>query len=279
MVPVYRLSELIRYSTVNFQAASAAHTNALSSTVRDQLAAIYQSSSATVLLLQTIYGRRALMVDQVLGEQELVIRALGAAITPPPYVYGCCILGGQRSALAIDIEVLMQLTTEVEFLAESSPLAYSYSSKQRTLSHEPSSSPRRLIGQGDESKQSQAKRVLIVDDSLTIRRHLTLMFERAGYVVLQAEDGLEALSHLQENTDIDGVVCDIEMPNLNGFELLSHVQRDPVLASIPVVVLTSRSSAKHRQIAQELGAAAYFTKPCDHNQLITTIDRLVAQSV
>ncbi|HEY9878754.1 MAG TPA: hybrid sensor histidine kinase/response regulator [Leptolyngbyaceae cyanobacterium] len=277
IVPVYLLSELVRYSPISFQVASAARTTH-HLTARDQLSTIHQRPSASILLLQTIYGRRALMVDQVLGEQELVIRALGTAITPPPYIYGCCVLGSHRSALAIDIEVLMQLTTEVELLSESYSLLRPSQPQQLTFSNERSTPFRQLTGQDKETKRSHTKYVLVVDDSLTIRRHLMTLFERAGYSVLQAGDGLEALAQLETDTNINGVICDIEMPNLNGFEFLSHVKRNPTLADIPVVVLTSRSSAKHRQIAQELGAAAYFTKPCDHNQLLTTIDHLIKQS-
>jgi chemotaxis family two-component system sensor histidine kinase/response regulator PixL len=227
-----------------------------------------------------MYGHRALMVDQVLGDYELVIRSLGSAIAPPPYVYGCCILGSNRSALAIDIEVLMQLTTEVEFLPQQSPSSGSVSISQFSPSLPAQIKPTpQLTDQASPFKRLQPRVVLVVDDSFTLRRHLTLVFEQAGYQVLQAGDGLEALSQLRQHHSINVVICDIEMPNLNGFEFLGQVQRDSSLTKTPIVVLTSRSSSKHRQIALELGATAYFTKPYDHAELITAIDRLIAQPV
>ncbi|MBD2022630.1 hybrid sensor histidine kinase/response regulator [Leptolyngbya sp. FACHB-36] len=282
MVPVYVLSELVNYSDLSSRLGSAATSKIQSTSLRSKQIVLDQAEAAPVLLLQTIYGRRALMVDDVLGEQELVTRSLGAAIAPPPYVYGCCILGSSRSALAIDVEVLMQLTTEVEFLTEHpSPSEASPAAQLDQLLPAPmrSTAARQLAGQGSPFKRAQSKAVLVVDDSFTIRRHLALVFERVGYEVFQAGDGLEALTQLRQHTAINLVVCDIEMPNLNGFEFLGQVQRDPVLAKTPVVMLTSRSSAKHRQIALELGAAAYFTKPYDHNDLVAAVDRLLEQPV
>lgn len=278
MVPAYLLSELVNYSPISLRLATATHSKAQSILFNSRQAKPDHSRSATVLLLQTIYGRRALVVDRVLGEQELVIRPLETAIAPPPYVYGCCILGSSRSALAIDVEVLMQLTTEVEFLTEPCLLTETRpKSEQAIASEETPIAARQLVGQNRLFKPSRSQPILVVDDSLTLRRHLTLVFEQIGYRVLQAGDGLEALTQLRQNANINLVICDIEMPNLNGFEFLSQVQRDPVLAKTPVIMLTSRSSAKHRQIALELGAAAYFTKPYDQDQLIATVERLLEQ--
>jgi chemotaxis protein histidine kinase CheA/CheY-like chemotaxis protein len=272
MTPVYSLSELVSYSDISDRLSSEANSKAQSTD---------QSQAAPVLLLQTIYGRRALMVDQVLGEQELVIRSLRTAIAPPPYAYGCCILGSSQAALAIDIEVLMQLTTEVEFLEQSPPLESAPTAQfdQLLPAEVNSNTSRQLTGHTSPFKRSHSRVVLVVDDSFTLRRHLTLVFEQSGYEVLQAGDGLEALTQLRQHTNINLVVCDIEMPNLNGFEFLGQVQRDSTLAKTPIVVLTSRSSAKHRQVALELGAVGYFTKPFDHNELIATVDQLLEQPV
>lgn len=272
IVPAYLLSELVNYSAISLRLATATHSKVQPTVFGSRKATIAQSP--TVLLLQTMYGRRALVVDQVLGEQELVLRPLETTIAPPPYIYGCCILGSSRSALAIDVEVLMQLTTEVEALTEPCILAETPPRfEQSNISGTAPVSGQ--VGQTSRFKPSRTKPILVVDDSLTLRRHLTLVFEQVGYQVLQAEDGEKALAQLRQNANISLVICDIEMPNLNGFEFLSQVQRDPVLAKTPVVMLTSRSSAKHRQIALELGAAAYFTKPYDQDQLIATVEHLL----
>lgn len=176
----------------------------------------------------------------------------------------------------------MQLTTAVEFLSVQSSPSGAPPTSQRSQILPAQINPmstHQLTGQANPFQRNRSRVVLVVDDSFTLRRHLTLVFEQAGYHVLQAEDGLEALTQLRQHSNINIVICDIEMPNLNGFEFLGQVQRDPDLAKTPVVILTSRSSGKHRQIAIELGAVAYFTKPYDHNELIATVDRLLEQPV
>jgi CheY-like chemotaxis protein len=89
--------------------------------------------------------------------------------------------------------------------------------------------------------------------------------------VIQAKDGYEAIEQLRNQTGIELVLCDIEMPRMNGFEFLKYRQQDPALAEIPVVILTSRSGEKHRLIASELGANDYITKPFLEHKLLATL--------
>lgn len=290
LVPLYSLSKLVQYTETGVQLHSQNFT--ASSLTSSQQAISDRSQTSSVLLLQTIYGYRGLMVDKILGEQELVVRALGTAITPPPYVYGCCVLGDSRSALAIDVEVLMQLTTEVESLPEyalppglSSPFSRfalslpSLSPPSLSLPSTSAFKPERMGEPGRSLKPDRSKTILVVDDSLTLRHNLTRLLRESGYSVLQAGDGLEALAQLRQRSNIDLILCDIEMPRLNGFEFLSQSAQNPVLTKTPIVVLTSRSSAKHRQIALALGAVTYLTKPYDPNELLATIGRLLQPSV
>jgi CheY-like chemotaxis protein len=113
--------------------------------------------------------------------------------------------------------------------------------------------------------------ILLVDDSITLRQTLALTLQKADYQVLQAKDGYEAIEQLRHHTDIQLIICDIEMPRMNGFEFLKYRQQDPDLVKVPVVILTSRSGEKHRLIALELGATAYITKPFLEHQLLTTV--------
>lgn len=278
VVPIYCLSELAHYSALSSQFRSAAHA-ATSSTKHTanshQSSAHSEAAPAPVLLLQTIYGRRGLKIDRILGEHELVIRPLSNSIASPPYIYGCCILGNSQSALVIDIEILMQLTTEVESspepalspeLPRRSPLALP--ALEAYLQAE-----RRTPTQFLPAHRPGSASILVIDDSLTLRQSVMQLLERAGHRVIQAEDGLEALVQLQRYADIRLIVCDLEMPRLNGFEFLSQFRQHAQGANIPVVVLTSRTSSKHRQIAAELGASAYLTKPFNAHQLLTTVDR------
>ena len=119
------------------------------------------------------------------------------------------------------------------------------------------------------------KTILIVDDSLTARQSLYLTLEKFGYQVIQAGDGREAIEQLARFHEIQAVLCDVEMPNMNGFEFLAACRKDHRYLNIPIVMLTSRSGAKHRGVAQMLGASGYLTKPYLEQKLIKTIQGLL----
>jgi chemotaxis family two-component system sensor histidine kinase/response regulator PixL len=99
--------------------------------------------------------------------------------------------------------------------------------------------------------------------------------EKVGYRVLQARDGREALKQLEENSNVQLVICDVEMPNMNGFEFLAQRRRNSTIADIPVAMLTSRSNDKHRKLAMQLGAQAYFTKPYIEQEFLGDIKKLM----
>ncbi len=121
--------------------------------------------------------------------------------------------------------------------------------------------------------------VLVVDDSAMMRRTLAITLRKVGYRVIQARDGLEAIELLQQNSQVELIVSDLEMPNLNGFEFLNQLRQNPDLAGIPVVMLTSRSNDKHRQLATHLGAAAYMTKPYIEQEFLAVLKEITAQNM
>ena len=123
----------------------------------------------------------------------------------------------------------------------------------------------------------KTKTILIIDDSSALRRTLALSLEQRGYRVLQGRDGSEGLEQLRNNLQTDLVICDIEMPNVNGFEFLTARRQEPQLANIPVVMLTSRSTNKHRTLASSLGAVGFFTKPYVEQQFIPEIEKYINQ--
>jgi two-component system, chemotaxis family, sensor histidine kinase and response regulator PixL len=101
---------------------------------------------------------------------------------------------------------------------------------------------------------------------------------KSGYEVIQAQDGKDALKQLQQSTvKIQAIFCDVEMPRMNGFEFLTQYRREMGESALPVIMLTSRSSAKHRKIAEALGAIAYLTKPYQEPVLIGTLKEAIAQ--
>ncbi|MGV0029196.1 response regulator [Phormidesmis priestleyi] len=122
---------------------------------------------------------------------------------------------------------------------------------------------------------NQPATILVVDDSINVRRFLALTLERAGYRVEQAKDGQDALDRLETGSSVQAVVCDIEMPRLDGYGLLAKLRANPDLNRLPVTMLSSRSSEKHRQLAISLGASAYFSKPCNEQVLLRTLEHLV----
>ncbi|MEH2054251.1 hybrid sensor histidine kinase/response regulator [Nostoc sp.] len=285
MVSLRQLSKLINYND-----------SFLNSTTPYNTSNTQDSSVAKnpVLLLRRNQGKVALEVDQIIGEQELVIRPLGNAIAPPKYIYGCSSLANGNLILIIDASLLVkssdiqQTTLNIRAL----PVASASSSNQKVLpisGHTFSSTPLLAASTStttietietqptysQEPDRKSPKVVLVVDDAISLRQTLSLTLQKSGYQVIQAQNGVEALEKLQLHPEIQIVVSDLEMPRMNGFELLSNFRQYTNLAKIPVVILTSRSAEKHRQLAQELGAKAYLTKPFLEHEFISKIKELI----
>ncbi len=192
-----------------------------------------------------------LEIDRLVTEQELVIKPFGAAIAAPSYVYGCTILGDGSLIPVLDsLAILTKVMTGNDSVHVPKP----------------------------QISSTQSATLLIVDDSIALRQTLALTLQKAGFRVLQARDGQEAIAQLEKNTTIKLVVCDVEMPNMNGFEFLTHRRQDPSLSRTPVVMLTSRSSDKHRRLAMHLGANGYFTKPYLEQEFISALKDTLARS-
>ncbi|TVQ22777.1 MAG: hybrid sensor histidine kinase/response regulator [Leptolyngbya sp. DLM2.Bin15] len=269
LVPVRHLSNLIAYSANSQQILDHRykHTQSLSPTPSNRLA---QSSPSLhpILVLKVRGDLWALQVDRVLGEQELVIRPL-SGIAPPPYIYGGAILSNNDLSFVIDLDVLLKNQPSQTLPALSSDRS------PKQLPPSTSTSSHSLIRP---SHPRSVQVLLVVDDSITLRQSLTSMLEKQGYRVLQAQDGQDAIDRLQGNPDVSLVLCDIEMPRMNGFEVLSFAGQHPHLSKVPIVMLTSRSSDKHRHLALGLGASAYVTKPYSEVQLIKTIEDTLGQT-
>jgi len=211
----------------------------------------------------------ALEIDRLVTEQELVIKPFGSAIAPPSFTYGCTILGDGSLIPVIDGTVLLdQLlghdTAATRINTGSRPITLSLN-ENASMSHTKAG-----------LTTPHAPTVLVVDDAAALRRTLALTLERAGCRVLQARDGREAIEQLRQGSStVNLVVCDIEMPNMNGFEFLGQRRQDPQMSNIPVVMLTSRSNDKHRWLAMRLGATAYFTKPYLEQEFLAAIKHII----
>jgi chemosensory pili system protein ChpA (sensor histidine kinase/response regulator) len=193
-------------------------------------------------------------VDEVLNEREVVIKRL------PPYLRRRGVRG-----------VILNPTGELLLLLDLPELAHRAFSGERLD---------RVAASSDEpapaAPLTTGPYVLVVDDSLFIRRTLELQLTRAGYQVRAARDGLEAL-HIISQDQPQLVLLDIEMPQLDGYGLLSILRGQLRFKDIPVAMLTSRAADKHRQHAMDLGANAYLVKPCPHDVLLQTVADLTRQ--
>ena len=127
----------------------------------------------------------------------------------------------------------------------------------------------------EDEKQWTTKTILVVDDSINVRRYLSLTLEKAGYLVEQAKDGREAIDKLLGGLTVQGVICDIEMPRLDGYGVLEEIKERPEFDYLPIAMLTSRSNEKHRKLAMNLGASAYFSKPYNEQELLDKLDQLL----
>jgi len=285
VIPISNMDELMAgklpiydqgWQKENFKSTQQSETFKLSST---PLLLIRQISQVDAWQGSEIVG---LEVDQIMGEQELVIRSLGKIIAPPNYVYGGSTLADGRLTLVIDPTALInQLFNQIAGKQRIPDMKWQMGEAQiepeifRLNPHSQPSLPR--LPAARLSLPSAPKKILVVDDSISVRQTLAMNLQRAGYQVIQAQNGREALHQMEQNENIILVFCDIEMPSMNGFEFLSHCRQDAVLAKIPVVMLTSRTSEKHRLLAKELGAVGYFTKPYREQEILTLIDDLIKQ--
>ena len=199
-----------------------------------------------VLLLRSGAEAAAVQVDEMIGNQEVVVKNLGPQLARVPGVAGVTVLGSGEIVLIMNPVALLQRPRPQQ--------------KQVTT---PIAAP-----------AVARTKVMVVDDSLTVRKITGRLLEREGYQVLAAKDGVEALEQLSETVP-DVMLVDIEMPRMDGFDLTRNVRADPRLRSVPIIMITSRTAEKHRAYAQEVGANVFLGKPYQEDQLLGHIASFV----
>lgn len=231
-----------------------------------------------IMLLRYQDRLLALEVEEILGEQELVIRPIDSIIVPPGYIYGGSIQADGQLALVIDGTVLTKYVFDQSNINPPTKLESSIDISESFVSLISPNSSNYLnpqqSSQPDLGYRNSVAKVLIVDDSLTWRETLALTLQNCGYQVVQVSDGYEAIEQLRSQPDIQLAICDLEMPRMNGFEFLDHRRQDPILSQIPVIILTSSNSEKHHLIASELGANFYINKPYQDAELLAIVTDL-----
>lgn len=196
----------------------------------------------------------ALQVDSLLGSREIVVKTLGPQFATVMGVSGGTILGDGSVVIILDLQALTRIHASLEYR------------QARELEKEESERRQRL--------EVRLPKIMVVDDSVTVRKVTTRLLERHGMEVITAKDGLDAITILQE-TIPDLMLLDIEMPRMDGFEVASQVRHSSRLKHLPIIMITSRTGDKHRERAMHIGVNEYMGKPFQEDILLANINRLL----
>lgn len=210
-----------------------------------------------ILLLRAGAKRVAVLVDELQGNHELVIKNMGEQLSRVVGLAGATVLGDGRVVLILN------------------PVALSGRQPVTSLSAS-AAEPATVAPSAEEIEAATMPTVLVVDDSLTVRKITGRLLAREGYQVITAKDGVDALEHLVETVP-DVMISDVEMPRMDGFDLVRNVRADPRLLQLPIIMITSRTAEKHRNYALEIGANDYLGKPYEEEKLLELIAGYVRQ--
>jgi chemosensory pili system protein ChpA (sensor histidine kinase/response regulator) len=221
------------------------------------------------MVIVKVAGKQVgVVVEEVLGKDEIVIKNLGNYLRRVKLFPGTTIAPDGSLILLIDLNRLVSNdTAERNALPSSSPAARVFAPGAEAVAA--GNIPAEAVDPVETDRV-----VVVADDSISVRKFVGRMLEKAGYRVRLASDGLEA-SEIIAEVGCHLVITDLEMPRMNGYELLAHLRQDPMTSRIPVLVVTSRAGAKHRDRAMKEGASGFLTKPVQEDQLISTVESLV----
>jgi len=212
-------------------------------------------------LLMTKSGdqRAAVRVDAVLGSREVVVKSVGPQISSVPGIFGATIMGDGSVVMILDMSPLVRRSAALKRTAD--------------------------LGLGDmvpapalvPMETRRQPLVMVVDDSITMRKVTSRVLERNDMEVATAKDGLDAVEKLQDRIP-DLVLLDIEMPRMDGYELATYMRNDPRLKMVPIIMITSRTGEKHRQRAFEIGVDRYLGKPYQEADLLQNVEEILRLS-
>lgn len=213
-----------------------------------------ESFRQPTLILGTADKRLALMVEDITGREEIVVKSLG------DYLKGLKLFSGATLSGEGNVRLILNIAS---FFGEESLVA---SKASIGISK---SAP---VAEAEEA--TRIPRILVVDDSISIRKYVQRFLDRTGYEVEVAPDGMEALN-IMGRIKFDAVVTDLEMPVMHGYDLMAEMKKSPEFMNIPVIVLTSRAGDKHRQKAMEMGAQGYLVKPFEEQEMLEALKKLL----
>jgi chemosensory pili system protein ChpA (sensor histidine kinase/response regulator) len=219
------------------------------------------TADGPILLLQVGNQRLVIQVDEVLTQEEIVVKGLGALLRGHPMFAGVTIRGTGETVLILDVPSITDRALGRAVVRPAAPHA------QRAA--EPAAAPA-LAEPAPISDLDRPLRVLFVDDSVSVRKVAERALRQLGVEVTLASDGVDALDKLRGGA-FDLVFTDLEMPRMHGYELIRELRFLPAYKAMPVVVVTSRSGKKHRDEAQAVGASEYLTKPFTSRSLAAAL--------
>jgi len=221
-----------------------------------------QGKTAPVVIFRSAAQRIALHVDEVLGNQEVVVKNLGPQLSRLPGLAG-------MSVLASGAVVLIYNPVALATVYGQQARGWSSDSAEPHMLEQSAGGTSMAVA-SPMPMAPQIPLILLVDDSITVRRVTQRLLQREGYRVSMAADGLQALERLQEERPTV-VLSDIEMPRMDGFDLARNIRGDARLSSLPIIMITSRIAEKHREHAKELGVDHYLGKPYAEDELLSLI--------
>jgi chemosensory pili system protein ChpA (sensor histidine kinase/response regulator) len=205
-----------------------------------------------VLLVRSADHSVAIQVDSLQGSREIVVKTLGAQFSSVQGLSGATIMGDGHVVVILDVYAMIR---QQYALSHSQTLAVADVPQQQA----PAGNPL----------------IMVVDDSVTVRKVTTRFLERDGFDVITAKDGVDAIATLQDHSP-DLMLLDIEMPRMDGFEVAKRVRSNSRTANLPIIMITSRTGEKHRQTGLAAGANEYMGKPFQEDQLLKNISQLLA---
>jgi len=213
------------------------------------------SRNNPVLLLRSGQNVAAIHVDEMIGNQEVVVKNIGPQLARVTGIAGATVLGNGEVVLIINPVQLAQRADVPKFDPNAERVAPEV--------------PKMAVVQADKPL------VMVVDDSLTVRRITSKLLTREGFEVLTARDGVDALELLETEMP-DVILLDIEMPRMDGFEFTKNIKANDRTAGIPIVMITSRTAEKHRNLAKDLGVDLYLGKPFQEDELLRHLREMLA---
>lgn len=207
-----------------------------------------------MLMVRSGDHHAAILVDDLLGSREIVVKSVGPQLSTLRGISGATIMGDGSVVLIIDLGMLIRLSATSEGTEYIAPVPVT----------------------AVEAEERTTPLVMVVDDSITVRKVTTRLLERHEMQVVAAKDGVDALSQLQE-TIPDIMLLDVEMPRMDGFELATNMRNDDRLKNIPIIMITSRTGQKHRDRAASIGVNIYMGKPYTEADLLDNINVLTGK--